>query len=568
MGRFNLVDESWILVLEKESNDRKEVSLSELFENTEKYMCLAGEMEIQNFAVMRMILAVIHTVFSRFDADGNTLPGIAVDNRYIQTKPVDEDDLDDYIEAARQNWFELYSKRRFPEIVTEYLEKQKDRFYLFDDKYPFYQINAEEKKVYTEKSTNNHPTPVYGKNLNRTISESGNTIAMFSPLIGEAVGSKSDKKSTKDIMTEAELTRWLITYQGYPGSGEKAKLTKDTSYGWLYNIGGIYLKGSDFFETLILNYIPVISVEGYIGHRQRPCWEKSGSENVDRMCSGVFIDNYAELYTNWSRALFLDPGTDMSGPVVVGSIKLPKITQENQFLEPMTIWEYQDSKTNESGFVPKKHEAKKSLWRSFGAVAMPSSVSGEKKNLRPKIFDQYELLVEADGSRWTDIAGVSLIDNGDAKSRVPVDEAFDSFQINDLVLTDENADGWVMRISDTVDITKSAISEYERFFKKILEIRRVKKENVKILADQEAEKIYSQIDLDFKNWLVSIEPKDDKEEKMITWDIFLKRVLAAKAEKCFENCSERDLKGVKINGKNINISTEYNVFMSKLNSIL
>lgn len=562
MGKFNLVDEPWILVLEKESNDIKEVSLSEIFENTEKYMCLTGEMEVQNFAVMRMILAIIHTVFSRFDVDGNPLPGISVNDRYIQTKSIDEDDIDDYIEAVRENWFRLYSSKKFPRIITEYLEKQKDRFFLFDNENPFYQVNAEEMKVCTEKCTNPRPTTISGRNLNRTISESGNTRAMFSPLIEE-----SDKNSAKDIMTEEELARWLITYQGYSGNSEKAKLTKDPSYGWLYNIGGIYLKGKDLFETLILNYIPVISVEEFIGHRQRPCWEKSGSENVDRICNEVFIDNYAELYTNWSRALFLDPGTDMSGPVVVDSIKLPRIAQSNKFLEPMTIWRYKDFKTGESRFVPQKHEAKKSLWRSFGAVTIPSSVSGEK-NMRPIIFDQYELLVEADGSRWTDIAGVSLIDNGDPASRVPVDEACDSFQINDLVLTDENAGGWVIRINNAVEITKKAISEYELFFEKILEIRNVKKENVKVIADQETEKIYSQIDLNFKNWLASIELGDSKEEKIKSWDLYLKRILTAKAERSFENCSERDLKGVKINGKEKNIATEYNNFMSKLNSIL
>lgn len=563
MGKFNLIEEPWIAVLDSDSGERKEVSLLNLFENAEKYKCLAGEMEVQNFAVMRMILAIIHTVFSRFDVDGNTLPGIAVDDRYIQTKPVDDDDIDDYIEAIRQNWFELYSSNKFPGIITEYLEKQKDRFFLFDNENPFYQVNAEEMKVCTEKCTKPRPTTISGRNLNRTISESGNTRAMFSPLIEE-----SDKSTAKDIMTEAELARWLITYQGYSGNSEKAKLMENPSYGWLYNIGGIYLKGKDLFETLILNYIPVISIDGFVGHIQKPCWEKSGSENVDRICNEAFIDNYAELYTNWSRALFLDPGTDMSEPVVVDSIKLPRIAQSNKFLEPMTIWRYQDSKTGESRFVPQKHEAKKSLWRSFGAVAIPSSVSDEKKNMRPIIFDQYELLVEADGSRWTDIAGVSLIDNGDPTSRVPVDEACDSFQINDLVLTDENAGGWVMRISDTVDVTKNAISEYERFLKKILEIRNVKKENVKVIADQETEKIYSQIDLDFKNWLASIELGDSKEEKIKSWDLYLKRILKAKAERCFENCSERDLKGVKINGKEKNIATEYNNFMSKLNSIL
>ncbi|MBF1306007.1 MAG: type I-E CRISPR-associated protein Cse1/CasA, partial [Oribacterium sinus] len=42
MSRFNLLEENWIRVLE--AGEMKEVSLITLFENAEKYRCLAGEM--------------------------------------------------------------------------------------------------------------------------------------------------------------------------------------------------------------------------------------------------------------------------------------------------------------------------------------------------------------------------------------------------------------------------------------------------------------------------------------------------------------------------------------------
>ncbi|MGN8764957.1 type I-E CRISPR-associated protein Cse1/CasA [Hornefia butyriciproducens] len=571
MGKFNLVDEPWISVLEKDNDERKEISLSEFFENTGKYRCLAGEMETQNFAIMRMLLAVIHTVFSRFDVKGAPLPGIVVDDKYVQTRSVDEDDLDEYADAAKENWFRLYSQKAFPEIMNQYLEKQKDRFFLFDDKYPFYQVNPEEMKALTDKCNNDKPTSVLGKNLNRTISESGNVKAFFAPLIEKTIGKTSDKTSTKDLMSEAELARWIITYQGYAGNSDKASIPQKekqaVSGGWLFDIGGIYLNGKDLYETLVLNYIPVISVEGFIGHPQRPCWEKSGSENVDRICNGAFIDNFAELYTNWIRALHTNPDTNINEPVAVGSIKLPGIVHTSESIEPMTIWEYKEFKSGNGAFVPKKHEAKKSLWRSFGVIAMPSTTDGKEKHLRPRIFDQYELLIQASGERWTDTVGVSLIDNGDPKSLVPVDEICDNFQVNDLILTDENINGWIARINDAVETTKTAISEYEIFLKHIFEIRGIKEKTFKRI-NNEAEKIYSQIDLDFKAWLTSIEPRSSKDDKVRNWYSYLKKVLTIEAESVFENCSVRDMKGIEKGKRIMNVSTEHSLFMWKLNKIL
>ena len=66
---FNLLDEPWIRVMTRE---RKidELSLPEALIESHKYVDFAGELEPQNVAVLRLCLAVLHTVFSRYDVDG------------------------------------------------------------------------------------------------------------------------------------------------------------------------------------------------------------------------------------------------------------------------------------------------------------------------------------------------------------------------------------------------------------------------------------------------------------------------------------------------------------------
>jgi CRISPR system Cascade subunit CasA len=65
MGRYNLLDEPWISVLIDKTGEKEDVSLLDFFRNAGCYHALAGEMETQNFAVMRFLLAIIQTVFSR-----------------------------------------------------------------------------------------------------------------------------------------------------------------------------------------------------------------------------------------------------------------------------------------------------------------------------------------------------------------------------------------------------------------------------------------------------------------------------------------------------------------------
>lgn len=70
MGRFNLLDEKWIPVIVDDKGRRELASLLDVFKEAPNYRSLAGDMATQDFAVFRLLLAVLHTVFSRVDAQG------------------------------------------------------------------------------------------------------------------------------------------------------------------------------------------------------------------------------------------------------------------------------------------------------------------------------------------------------------------------------------------------------------------------------------------------------------------------------------------------------------------
>ena len=574
MGRFNLLEEPWISVLDDTSGEKKDVSMIEFFQNANSYRSLAGEMETQNFAVMRLLLAVVQTVFSRFDFQGNVLPGIILDDRWVQTEPVDEDDIDDYCSEVSDCWNQMYSNKTFPDIIVRYLEKWRDRFYLFDEINPFYQVNQREMDEIMKKiPKKSQPTSIYGKSLNRTISESENKTALFSPVADIEIG----KRSIKDIMTAAELTRWLLTFQGYSGLADKVSLTnadQRPSKGWLFDLGGIYLRGDTVFETLLMNFMPESPVDNreFSGRIQHPCWESSGSAVIQRLTSGKYIDNLSELYTNWSRAVYIDPKTDMAKPVKLDIVKLPEIEHSEKSIEPMTIWRWNENGPNKNHFTPKKHSAEQSLWRSFGIIAM--GTSGDNKQIQPRIFRQYQRLVKCAGSRWTDLVGVSMEDDGNATSWLPVDEITDDFEINDLVITDKNPDGWVIRITEAVETTKEVISDiFAKYLRGICEVRNLKLSNpVNPIAagfiSEETERMYATVDVYFKDWLSSIKPDDSKEEKINLWNATLRKLVLNRGGELFNNSSTRDLTGIEKENGIENIATKYWQFVNRIHKKL
>ena len=110
---FNLIDEPWILVRDTEG-EMREVSLMELFEQAPRIRRLANDLPTQDFAILRVLLAILQRSIS----------------------PTLDDD-DDPAEV----WGRLWAAPELPiAAIREYLDKWHGRFDLFDEEKPFMQV--------------------------------------------------------------------------------------------------------------------------------------------------------------------------------------------------------------------------------------------------------------------------------------------------------------------------------------------------------------------------------------------------------------------------------------------
>ncbi len=255
-------------------------------------------------------------------------------------------------------------------------------------------------------------------------------------------------------------------------------------------------------------------------------------------------------------------------------MKLPEIEHTENSIEPMTMWKWNVNGPNKNHFTPKKHNPEQSLWRNFGCIVVKST-NGDKNIKQPQ--RQPGILVQrmriANSQRnygLTDLVGVGMKDDDNATSWLPVNEIADSFRINNLLIekgnSDNSCDDWIIRINNAVETTKDVVSEkFRSFLKGISEIRKTSAES---FVSVETEKMYSIIDSAFKEWLVSINPGDSKEEKIKEWYDKLKIMVLRRGEELFDNSTSRDLTGIEKDGKLVNIATRYWQFVGSINKKL
>lgn len=552
MSEFNLLEEPWLIVMIDEKGTTKEVSLRELFEQAHNYIRIAGETPAQDFVVLRFLLAIMHTVFSRFDSEGEVYEYIKINEKFVQKEEIDEDDRDDYLNDLKKTWKSLWQAEKLPRIINEYLEKWHDRFYLYDEKYPFYQVTAD--VLENNKIIKN--SPIRYKLINRLISESNNKVELFSPI--------SDRY--KDLLTSSELARWLVAYQGYTGTADKSKypgMDKGASKGWLLGLGGIYLLGNSIRETLILNMSLYKK-----SNIQTPVWEKSYETIIDNSLYKR-PDNVAELYTNWSRLIFMDKVETVSENLI-NTIQLPAMDSTNYFIEEMTLWQKSKNKGKDS-FEPKTHNENQSFWRAFGQMCPQINSSGH--NMSPGIINWHTKLVEDNLVREgkTTIVAVGLNYNRDPSNMIN-GEIFDEINISNEVLADVLEGGWVPRISDEVELIKETVNKVlKKFAYDIKVIRNLSGDGFEKTVEQE---VYFALDLPFREWISKIQYDDSKEEQVKDWRIKFKRILDDEATHVLRTASNRDYLGRVINlGKNksskyMNIQIAYSEFQYKLKEIL
>ncbi len=500
---FNLIDEAWIPVTRSDGT-YAEIGLKELFGSAHEIRSLSGEIATQDASVMRFLLATGYAVVLR-----ETIKG---ESRELE-------DSDDAIERWRSYW----ERGRFDgKLFGDYLERWRDKFWLFEPERPFYQCNIERGTSYD------------AKKLIGDLAESGNKIQMFSYL------SRESKRSVSYGMA----ARWLLNLMAYDDASlkptnKRSDGTKMDSakVGWLGRIGLTYVVGNNLFETLMLN-MALTDRSGELFADGKPTWEKESVSSEERVPVPI-PDNPFDLLTVQSRRVkLIRENGEVTGYIETVGDQFPDGCQN---IEMMSAWK----QSKEGEMKPLKHlEFRKSVWNDYASLVMRSEGSW-----RPGVIEWCNALKDRGiiGNTYLNIAvtGVSYLGGAIPSG---IDDVFhDSISVNSNLLS-KIGEGWNIRISEAVGKTDSCMKDYKLFIKDILILSGIAEGNDDAINSQiesRTAEVYRSLDLPFRKWLHSIDPeKSDMDEKSTEWYGILRSVLIRSAEDDLAYVNPRSYVGI------------------------
>lgn len=468
---FNLLDEKWIRVI-RPNAVTEEVSLTDALLHAHEYADLAGELPTQDVAVLRLLLAVLHTVFSRVDVQGREAPFARMDD-------------------ALKRWQDLWQLRHFPEEpLRAYLDAWRERFWLFHPERPFYQVN--EAAIGTKNEA---------FKLNGEISQSGNKERLFAVRSG----------AQKGQLTYAEAARWLLYLNGFDDTSAKPK-GKDLptpGIGWLGKLGLITAEGRNLFETLMLNL--VLLPDGRLWQEpEKPCWELPSPRCGERVQISM-PGNAAELLTLQSRRILLQREADaVSGYALMGGDFFSK---EDALREQMTVWtDVKDKKGNHQHYQPRRHDMTRQMWRDFGAI-----VASEEGRLQPGVvrwvaYLQRERMI---GELRRVNFRIASVQYGDKDFFV--NHVFsDRLTFHAELLTEAGAVGYAKAMEEIVRVEEAA--RYVAWL--AADLNTAAGGRGKVQGDLMKARFLDLIDAPFRRWLASLDPEAGYEalaEQQVAW---------------------------------------------------
>ena len=486
--QFNLLEEPWIKVLTNDMKE-KEVSLLDLFTHAHEYRRLAGETATQDAAIFRFLLAILATVFYRYEIDGtdSLLSG---------------EENDSEPDGVLERWREYWEQGHFSEAVfRSYLGSWGERFWLFHPETPFYQVADLE----------------YGTDYNiacmmGNIKESNNSATKhhFSLAEGEKI----------QRLSYSEATRWLIYFNAYAVNVKTDKKAPGTGnavgIGRLGSLGFVMVQRDALFETLLINLCPLKDGEK-LWDPPQPTWEKKVCRLQAREI-GV-PKNIPEAYSLLSRRICLQEQDGMVvGLKVMGGDYYPL---DNDVSEQMTMWRFkEDSKTKKRDEFPKTHDPKVHIWREFTTLVCDDPNNKEKPRI-PGLIQWITKLINGEIIRSDGIViinSVGLI-YGDAMRYTFGDCVSDSISLSAGLLNELGAT-WRQRISGEIAKCENVADEIKKLCGAVGDVLYGKDPN-KTDAEKRklVQKYYSALDKHFRDWLLSIQPtEDDVRKKEDEWE--------------------------------------------------
>ena len=318
---FDLTSRPWIRV-RLSTGDITELSLTDLFRCAHECTALAGELPTQDFALLRLLLAILR-----------------------RSHPHATDS------AA---WSELWERGTFdPAPVSAYLSRHHDRFDLLDPQTPFYQVAG----LTTAKGTM--------AGIARLVADVPAGHQFFTTRAGSAL----------TTMGFAEAARWIVHCQVFDASGIKSGALGDDrvkggkgypiGVAWCGWLGAAVVEGSNLFETLLLN-LPLGSTLAS-QTEDLPVWERTPQTAATEGRSAPY--GPVDLLTWQSRRIRLDHDGERATGVLVanGDALHPRNMFHHEY---MTSWRLSEAQMKVQGssdpiFMPRQHQPERALWRGL-----------------------------------------------------------------------------------------------------------------------------------------------------------------------------------------------------------
>ena len=540
---FNLLDEPWIPVRLLDGTIA-DVGLLELLRRTTDIADLACELPTQSIAIQRLVLAVAYRVAPPGDA---------------------------------RDWARQWDDGAPTEQMIEYLERWRDRFYLFGGRFPFMQVAD----LRTAKDS------VSG--LEKLIADVPNGEQFFTTRHGRALA----------CIPPSEAARWLVHAQAYDPSGIRSGAVGDSQVkggkgypigpSWCGHLGLVWLKGKDLDETLVLNLIPA-DAAGLRGvessNEWGACsWEAAEPENAVRGDyslldpSGTPRDVSIPRLLTWHsrRIRLVGDSSGVTGVVLAQGDKLAP--QEMRLYEPQSLWRYstpQSKKFKTDVYMPRKFEAGRALWRNLpGTLPTVTTVQGVDKQPKQEFLPSatlsfhYQLdnaLIEATYPKVMRIQAVGV-------TYGPQEATFDDIYSDELTLSVA-----VMRV-EREDLS----AEIDRQVRLTEEVAR----DVGTLAanlaraagesgdgagdgarDRAKELFFSAVDTDFRTWLSQVDGHESARDAGRRWERALRQHATDIQAELVRGASSSAIIGRDAGRGYMNVGIAENYFRSALNKRL
>lgn len=540
---YNLLDEPWIPVrlLDGTITD---VGLLELLRRSTDIADLACELPTQSIAIQRLILAIAYRVATPRDM---------------------------------QDWVRQWDEGAPTEQMIEYLERWRDRFYLFGGRFPFMQVAD----LRTAKNS------VSG--LEKLIADVPNGEQFFTTRHGQALA----------CISASEAARWLVHAQAYDPSGIRSGAVGDSQVkggkgypigpAWCGHLGLVWLKGKDLDETLVLNLIPAATAE----LRGIDCstdwgacsWEDPEPEISVRGDYSLLDPagtpkelSIPRLLTWHSRRIRLvGDSSGVTGVVLAQGDKLAP--QEMRLYEPQSLWRYstpQSKKFKTDVYMPRKFEAGRALWRNLpGTLPTVATVQGVDK--QPK----REFLPSATLSFHYQLDNASIQTTYPKVMRIqavgvtygPQESTFEDIYSDELTLSVA-----VMRV-EREDLS----AEIDRQVRLTEEIARHVGNLAANLAraageggegagegarDRAKELFFSVVDTDFRAWLAQVDGHEGARDVGRRWEHTLRQCAVDIQEELVRGASSSAIIGRDTGRGYMNVGIAENYFRARLNELL